>query len=222
MPTALITGANRGIGLELTRQYRKDGWRVIATTRDRGKAKDLEKTGAEIHVLDVGDLQAVAKLGRQLAGEAIDVLIANAGVSGPRDMTVDKIDADAWLEVFRINSIAPLATAAAFRAPVARSNEKKMVVISSVLGSIARSNGGMYVYRSSKTALNAAWKSWSIEAKELTSVMMHPGWVRTDMGGPGADISPEESATGMRKVIAGLKPADNGHFFAWNGEELPW
>jgi NAD(P)-dependent dehydrogenase (short-subunit alcohol dehydrogenase family) len=222
MPTLFITGANRGIGLELSRQYRKDGWRVIATTREKGKAGELEKIGAEIHLLDVADIPAIGKLGRELGKETIDLLIANAGIMGPREMPIDKIDAEAWLDVFRVNSIAPLATAAAFRAQVARSQQKKMVAISSVLGSIARNNGGMYVYRSSKTALNMAWKSWSIEASELTSVMLHPGWVRTDMGGPTADVAVEDSAAGLRKVIAGLKPSDNGRFFAFSGEELPW
>src|SRR3954447_16843241 len=121
MPTVLIAGANRGIGLEFARQYRKEGWRVIGTSRDLAKAGGLEKLGAEIHPLDVADIAAVRRLGAKLEGESIDLLIANAGVSGPREMTLDNIDAEAWLQTFRVNTIAPLAVAAAFRAQVARS-----------------------------------------------------------------------------------------------------
>jgi NAD(P)-dependent dehydrogenase (short-subunit alcohol dehydrogenase family) len=223
MPTLFVTGANRGLGLEFARQYRNEGWRVIGTVRDPGSAGALEKTGAEVHVLDVTDTAAVRRLAQRLGGEAIDLLIANAGVSGPRDEDPATLDADAWLATMRVNSVAPLAVAAAFRAQVARSEQKKMVAISSILGSIGKNTtGGLYCYRASKAALNAAWKSWSLEAKELIAIVMHPGWVRTDMGGPNAAIGVEESITGMRKVIAGLKPDDTGRFYAWDGEEYPW
>jgi NAD(P)-dependent dehydrogenase (short-subunit alcohol dehydrogenase family) len=223
MPTLFVTGANRGLGLEFARQYCHEGWRVIGTVRERAGAGALEATGAEIHVLDVTDTAAVRRLAQSLAGESIDLLIANAGVSGPREEEPATLDADAWLRTMRVNSVAPLAVAAAFRAQVARSEQKKMVAISSILGSIGKNTtGGLYCYRASKAALNAAWKSWSLEAKELIAIVMHPGWVRTDMGGPNAAIGVEESITGMRKVIAGLKPGDTGRFFAWDGEEYPW
>jgi NAD(P)-dependent dehydrogenase (short-subunit alcohol dehydrogenase family) len=223
MPTVLISGANRGIGLELARQYKKDGWRVIGTAREPAKSTELKALGAEIHGLDVTDHAAVERLGRELAKESIDVLIANAGVSGQRDMTPETLDEAQWLETFRVNAIAPLALAGAFHAQVARSSQKKIIGISSILGSIAsNTTGGMYGYRSSKAALNAAWRSLAADWKEVIAVVLHPGWVRTDMGGDGADIAAEESVTGLRRVIAGLKQADSGAFFSYDGAKLPW
>jgi NAD(P)-dependent dehydrogenase (short-subunit alcohol dehydrogenase family) len=219
MPTVLITGANRGIGLELARQYRKDGWRVIATVREKGKAGDLEKTGAEIHMLDVTDGAAVARLGKRLDDEIIDVAIANAGVAGSKELT----DTEGWMKTFAVNTIAPLVVANAVRPAVAKSHQKKIVAITSVLGSIERNTeGGMYAYRSSKAALNAAFRSFAADHKDVIATVLHPGWVRTDMGGQNATLSPQESVAGLRKVIDGLTPKDSGRFYAYDGSEIPW
>jgi NAD(P)-dependent dehydrogenase (short-subunit alcohol dehydrogenase family) len=223
MPTVLITGANRGLGLEFARQYAADGWRVIATSRALEKAAALRSQGAEVHPLDVADTAAVAALGRELQRETIDVLIANAGIAGPRGMKAEAIDAAGWAEIFRVNTMAPLALAGAFTAQVARSEQRKVIAITSRLGSIAaNSEGGMYAYRSSKAALNAVWHSFALDHRELTAAVLHPGWVRTDMGGKSAALGVEESVAGMRSVIAGLGKAESGGFFSYDGSPIPW
>jgi NAD(P)-dependent dehydrogenase (short-subunit alcohol dehydrogenase family) len=225
MKTILLTGASRGLGLEFTRQYAEAGWRVMATCRNPEKAEKLRAvTGAvEIHALDATDFPAVTALATKLGDVAIDVLIANAGIIGPRDMPADAIDAAAWAEVFRVNAMAPLALAGAFRAHVERSAERKAVAISSRLGSMAANDsGGLYVYRSSKAALNAVWRSFALDHKGLIAAVLHPGWVATDMGGASAPVKPTESVAGMRQVIAGLTPAESGLFFGFDGERLPW
>ena len=138
-------------------------------------------------------------------------------------MTVEAIDVAGWGEVFRVNTMAPLALAGAFRAHVARSGERKAVAITSRLGSMAANDdGGLYAYRSSKAALNAVWRSFALDNKGLIATVLHPGWVRTDMGGASAPVSPEQSVTGLRRVIAGLTTKKSGSFFAFDGEELPW
>lgn len=226
MPTLLITGANRGLGLEFARQYARDGWRIIATVRNPEKADALRRLGpaVAIHRLDVADFAAVAALGRALADETIDVLIANAGVMGP-EVTPETVGAkaDAWLETFRINTMAPLAVAGAFHSQVAHSAERKMIAITSGLGSIASNHdGGIYAYRSSKSALNAVWHSYAIDHPEIIAALLTPGWVRTDMGGPDAPLMPEESIAGMRRVIARLDKADSGRCFGHDGRARPW
>jgi NAD(P)-dependent dehydrogenase (short-subunit alcohol dehydrogenase family) len=225
MPTVLLTGASRGLGLEFTRQYARDDWRVIATCRDPRKAEALRGVAGkvEIHQLDAADFAAVRRLADELGDVAVDVLIANAGIYGPRDMTVDTVDAAGWGEVFRVNTMAPLALAGAFRAHVARSGERKAVAITSRLGSIgANDDGGLYAYRSSKAALNAVWRSFALDNKELIAAVLHPGWVRTDMGGASAPVLPEDSVAGLRRVIAGLTQKNSGAFFGFDGEKLPW
>jgi NAD(P)-dependent dehydrogenase (short-subunit alcohol dehydrogenase family) len=225
MPTVFISGANRGLGLEFARQYVGDGWRVIATSRSPEKATALRALGGAVavHRLDVTNRDAVRALGRELANESIDVLIANAGVTGPRDMTPDAIDADAWGETFRVNTIAPLALAGAFTAQVKRSEQRKAIAISTRLGSMAaNTDGGLYIYRSSKAALNAVWRSYAADQPELIATLLHPGWVRTDMGGPQAPVGVEESVAGMRRVIARLQKGDSGCFYDYNGDPVPW
>jgi NAD(P)-dependent dehydrogenase (short-subunit alcohol dehydrogenase family) len=224
MGNLLLTGANRGIGLEFARQYAADGWRVIATCRDPARAEALRqvKGKVDIHALDVTDFAAVERLGKELHGETIDLLIANAGIYGPRGPSIDRIDGAAWSEVFRVNSMAPLAVAAAFRRQLARGEGKTAIAISSRMGSVAANEGGNYIYRSSKAALNMVWNCFAKEHPDLIAVVLHPGWVRTDMGGDSAPVAPTDSAAGMRKVIAGLKKADSGRFFDYTGEALPW
>lgn len=225
MPTVLVTGAGRGLGLELAKQYAADGWRVIATVRDPKKAGALQALGdaVAVHRLDVRDFKATAELGRELAREAIDVVIANAGISPGHNVSIAAIDEDAWLDTFAVNSVAPMALAGAFLPALKRGSEKKLIAISSRMGSIGENTaGGSYPYRASKAALNAAWHSLANDHREVIAVVLHPGWVRTDMGGSGAPVGPKESIAGMRRVIAKLKPSDSGRFFDFEGKELPW
>jgi len=224
VPTVLITGASRGIGLEFARQYAADSWRVIATCRTPDKAAALRalRPAAEVLALDVADLARVSALGRELAGETIDVLIANAGIYIARGMTPDAIDAAPWLESFSVNTIGPLACAGAFLAPVARSRERKMIALGSAAGSLTRLRyGGTYVYRSSKAALHAVWRAFAFDHPEIIAVLLSPSRVRTDMN-PTATLSVEDSVAGMRRVIAGLTQQDSGLFFRHDGEPAPW
>lgn len=221
MPTVLITGASRGIGREFARQYEAGGWRVIATCRDPSKY-DLE---GEVYRLDVTDPDSVAALHRELKGEAIDLLINNAGIYGPRGLEFGSLDYDSWEEVLRTNVLGPMRVAEAIIDQVAASEKKKMVFISSKVGSITdNSSGGSYIYRSSKTALNMAVKSLSLDlsGKEVICLMLHPGWVQTDMGGASALIDAATSVAGMRAVIDRAGAADSGRFFNYDGNELPW
>ena len=221
MPTVLITGASRGIGREFARQYEAGGWRVIATCRDPSKY-DLE---GEVYRLDVTDPDSVAALHRELKGEAIDLLINNAGIYGPRGLEFGSLDYGVWEEVLRTNVLGPMRVAEAIADQVAASEKKKMVFISSKVGSIAdNSSGGSYIYRSSKTALNMAVKSLSLDlsGKGVICVLMHPGWVQTDMGGASAPIDAATSVAGMRAVIDRAGAADSGRFFNYDGNELPW
>jgi NAD(P)-dependent dehydrogenase (short-subunit alcohol dehydrogenase family) len=225
MPTVFLTGASRGLGLEFARQYAAEGWRVVATARQPERAAALRAVAGavEIHPLDVADFAAARRLAERLGDVAIDVLIANAGIAGPRGMTAEAVDGEAWAEVFRVNAMAPLAVAGAFLRQLGRGRERKAIAITSRLGSIAANNeGGMYVYRSSKAALNAAWRSFALDHPEIIAAVIHPGWVRTDMGGPGGAIAPAESVAGMRRVIAGMTTQDSGRFFNYDGTPIPW
>ena len=227
MATVLITGASRGLGLEFTRQYAADGWRVFAACRDPAGARDLGNLEGDVSVetLDVDDGPQVASLANKLSGQPIDMLINNAGIYGPKDLTRDTIDYDAWRRVFRTNTMSPLAVSAAFAANVAQSGQKKIVTLSSIMGSIAENDSnGEFIYRSSKAAVNAVMKSLAgdLMSEGITVAMVHPGWVRTDMGGPDAAIEAPESVTGLINVIAGLKQSDSGRFFNYDGTEIPW
>ena len=203
MPTVLITGANRGIGFEFARQYADGGWRVIATCRDPANAGELSALGGdiEVHGLDVTDHVRIQALAKSLERSAIDLLLSNAGVSGPRQNPFGGIDYQSWMEVLSVNAMSPLKLCECFVDHVARSDFKRIVAVTSKMGSIAEnSSGGSYIYRSSKTALNAVMKSLSVElaSRRVIVAVLHPGWVRTDMGGPGALIEARTSVTGMR------------------------
>lgn len=227
MPSVLITGANRGLGLEFTRQYAADGWRVFAACRDPAGARDLAAVEGDVsaETLDVDDGPQVAALANKLSGQPIDVLINNAGIYGPKDVTRDTVNYDAWGQVFRTNAMSPLAVSAAFAANVAQGGQKKIITLSSIMGSIAENDSsGDFIYRSSKAAVNAVMKSLAgdLKSEGITVAVLHPGWVRTDMGGPDAAIEAPESVTGIRAVIAGLKESDSGRFLNYDGTEIPW
>lgn len=227
MPTVMITGASRGLGLEFARQYAKDAWRVIATCRDPAAAADLKAVEGSLHIhaLDVTDHKAIRALALALEGRAVDVLINNAGVYGPREVPFGDMDYGAWADVLGVNTLAPYAVTECFAGHVAASDLKIVVSITSRMGSIASiDKGGAYIYRSSKAALNAVMKGLSHELKSMgiTVAVLHPGWVKTDMGGPDASIDAPVSVSGLRRVIAGLKPGDSGKFFNYDGDEIPW
>ncbi len=226
MATTLITGSNRGIGLELARQYVADEWNVIATVRDLGKTEALKNLqgSIEIHELDVRNIDSIRNLSRKLQDESIDVLISNAGVSGGNEGLGD-LNRSVWLETFAVNTIGPLLLAEALLKNVCSSSQKKLIALSSRMGSISQNtHGDYYAYRSSKAGLNAAWRSLAIDTADTgaIAVMLHPGWVRTDMGGPNADIDVVESATGIRRVISDLTADNSGRFYDYTGKELPW
>lgn len=232
MRTLLITGANRGIGLEFCKQYAAAGWRVLACCRDPRKADALNKLAArypelvKLHALDVTDHAQIEQFARTLTGEAIDLFINNAGVYPAADRRgFGHTDYAEWMTAFNINAMAPLKMAEAFVKQIARSKLKLIVTITSQMGSIAdNGSGGNYLYRSSKAAANMVVKSLAVDLKEkgITSVAFNPGWVKTDMGGPNAMIPVEQSVTDMRKVIDGITPADTGKFIGNDGRVIPW
>jgi NAD(P)-dependent dehydrogenase (short-subunit alcohol dehydrogenase family) len=213
----MIIGASRGIGLELTRQYATDGWRVHATTRTPEQPGALGRIAGDLvlHPLDVRASDQIVSLAAAVASEGIDVLIHNAGVSG-RGMR--------HKEVMEINAIAPIKVIQALLAAVKRGMEKKIVLMTSQLGARYGSTRRLGSYGDSKAALNDALRqlapAWGREG--LIAIVMHPGWVRTDMGGSGAPLSVEQSVAGMRQVIARLTTDDHGRFWTWNGREHPW
>jgi NAD(P)-dependent dehydrogenase (short-subunit alcohol dehydrogenase family) len=217
MPTVLVTGANRGLGLEFARQYAADGWEVVATARQ--PSPELDALGVPVDTLDMRDLDAVAAFGSRVG--ALDLLIANAGTYGPRDIA-DAEDGRGWGDTFSVNTIAPYLLAKAVLPQVQRARGK-LIAVSTRMGSIAdNSSGGFIAYRSSKAALNAAWKSLAIDNPDVVCAVLHPGWVQTRMGGASAPLSPPESIAGMRRVIDGLGQEQSGGFFAYDGEAVPW
>ncbi len=219
MPTVLITGAARGLGLEFARQYRADGWDVVATAR--GAHDELSALGAKVHTLDVADFAAVEGFGNAYDGP-LDLLIANAGIATPFDVK-SAADAEDWAATFRVNSIAPVLLARTLM-PRLVAAKGKAIAITSQMGSVADSSTGWLPYRASKAALNMGWHVLANEAigKGVTMAMLHPGWVQTDMGGPNASIDAATSVGGMRKVIDGLGADDSGRFITFDGRELPW
>ena len=226
MPTVLITGANRGIGLELTRQYAAAGWEVIACCRKPKEASALLKVKGKIELkaLDVAKPTSITKLAATLKGRAIDVLLTNAGILGRR-VGFGKAESKEFLSVMQVNALGPLLMTEAFWGHVKRSKEKKIVAITSGMGSIASgANGGSYAYRSSKAALNMVMANAAGDLKEkgLSLAVISPGWVQTDMGGKGAPLKVGDSAAGIIKVIGGLTHESSGSFFNYNGDKLPW
>jgi NAD(P)-dependent dehydrogenase (short-subunit alcohol dehydrogenase family) len=218
MPTVLITGANRGIGLEFARQYSQGGWNVIATARST--SRELDALDIRVEPLDLSDADQVAAFAGKIEGP-LDLFLANAGTSQPMN-TLGAENARAWQAMMMINAIAPYQLGKALLPCVA--DDGKMIAISSGMGSIADNGGGWVPYRTSKAALNMAWSNLALEARSrgVACVLLSPGWVKTDMGGAGAEITPEESVSDMRRLIERLTIADSGKFLRRNGSELPW
>jgi NAD(P)-dependent dehydrogenase (short-subunit alcohol dehydrogenase family) len=222
MPTVLITGAGRGLGLELARQYAKDRWRVIGTAR--ASAPELEATGARVLKVDVTDFSAVNRISPALKGEAIDVLFCNAGIIGKRGMTLGRFDYAEWEKVLRVNLLGAAAVIEALVDNVAASERKTIAVMSSRLGSISETSGDTLPYATSKAALNllARGLATRLSEKGIIVVALSPGWVRTDMGGQSAPLIPEDSVSGLRKVLEGLRREDSGSFLSYDGTPIPW
>jgi NAD(P)-dependent dehydrogenase (short-subunit alcohol dehydrogenase family) len=218
MPTVLITGANRGLGLEFARQYALDGWDVAVTVRQ--PSTELAELGVQIERLDMLDLASVANIGDKF--EALDLVIANAGSMRP-EKAESAEDGRAWVELLTINTIAPYLLAKALLENVAAVSGK-LIAITSKMGSIADSSGGYVPYRTSKAALNMAWHSLAIEARPLgvAAAVINPGWVQTRMGGGNAPLSPQDSISQMRQVIAGLTLDRTGSFLDRDGSVIPW
>lgn len=231
MNTVLITGANRGIGLEFTRQYLQASWRVYATCRNPERAVDLKKLASAasnsltILPLEVTNAQHLAAIKTALLGQPLDILINNAGVLGPKQQGFGITDIDAWDYVLRVNAIAPLKILEALVDNLANSNRRLVVNLTSRMGSIADNRSGdYYLYRSSKAALNAVMRSAALDLapQGITVVAIHPGWVRTDMGGNEAEIEVTQSVSKMLSVIGQIATNDSGKFFDFNGMTLPW
>jgi len=223
-PTVLITGANRGIGLELARQYSAEGWRVIGTARKPNQAEALREFGADVMQLDVTDQATVEQLAADLDGHEIDLLINNAGIL-PRMNSLAEVDFDDYNRVLAVNTVGPVRVTRALLPNLQAGDGMTIVNVTSGLGSIAsNTSGGFYGYRESKAALNIFTRSLAADLgpEGFVCIVIHPGWVRTDMGGTNAPVLPEDSAAGIRRVIGGLSPADNGTYWTYEGETLPW
>jgi NAD(P)-dependent dehydrogenase (short-subunit alcohol dehydrogenase family) len=240
MPSVLVTGASRGMGLEFARQYLADGWRVYAACRDPGRAEALRALAAngplEILQMDVTDGAQVAAAAARLSGKPLDLLINNAGVvekifygsgayEGKDDPDLRHYDFDGWLELLNTNLLGPARVCGAFVDHLAAGERPVGVNIVSQLASVSLTwQAGRYAYRTSKAALNMLTRSageW-YEKRGIILVSISPGWARTDMGGPKATNAPAQSVAGVRNVIAGLTKADAGKFFNFDGKIIPW
>jgi NAD(P)-dependent dehydrogenase (short-subunit alcohol dehydrogenase family) len=227
MPTVLITGANRGLGLEFARQYAAEGWQVIAGCRHPRNALDLKalEGAVSVHALDVTDERSIDALAHEVSQTAFDILLLNAGVHLQKDCTLKELDAGLWLRELRVNSIAPVILARRFVEHVARSQQKRIIAISSGSGSISRvSEGGNYAYRTGKAALNAAMKilAADLAVRGITVAAIGPGHTRTDMGGGNAPYSAQESVATVRATISRLRFEDSGSFLNRDGSHLAW
>jgi NAD(P)-dependent dehydrogenase (short-subunit alcohol dehydrogenase family) len=227
METVLITGASRGIGLELTRQFLHSGCNVISTyrTSPSSELSSLSSAGSlTLFDLEVTDSGSIAELANSLANAGIDILINNAGVIGPDAQALETVELDDWLHTFAVNAISPLLVSRALLGNLKKSSNPRIITISSQMGSLNRNGTGMYAYRSSKAAVNKVMQVLALELKTLGIIVcpIHPGWVKTDMGGPDADISVSESAAGIVDLVSKLTMKQSGKFFTWQGEEHPW
>jgi NAD(P)-dependent dehydrogenase (short-subunit alcohol dehydrogenase family) len=226
MPTVLITGASRGLGLEFARQYAAAGWQVHASCRDPESARalrDLASGGkVSLHRLDVDDGASVAACAGETAADRFDLILNNAGVSGSRGAGFADMDYDSFAATLNTNVLGPMRVIEAFAGRL--TGEKKLVTVSSQMGSIARAAANSVIYRTSKAAANMLTRCAALELgrRGVIVAAVHPGWVATDMGGRGAALSPAESVGHLRRLIANLRPADNGGFFNYDGSPIPW
>ena len=227
----LITGANRGIGLEMVKYAMEQGWRIFACCRNPHNAENLFNIAKlsngkiSVHIADMFELSTLQALSYELRNDPIDILINNAGIYGSDKNSFGAVDVDSWLQAFQVNSIAPLKMVEAFSEQLLMGNRKLVACMSSKMGSMADNGyGNSYIYRSSKAALNAVVKSLSIDLKEkgIISVALHPGWVKTKMGGPDAEISTRECVEQVFSNLTSLTIGDSGRFIDIDGSDIPW
>ena len=223
--TVFITGANRGIGLSLAQNFAAAGFNVIGTARKPEQATALKETGARVEQLDVTDQASVDAMAQHMTETPIDILINNAGIKGGESKDMASLDVDNMEWVLNVNTLGPVRVMKALF-PNVQSGERKMVVnISSTMGSIERNTWGCCAgYRASKSALNSINKTFAADfgKQGVTFVVMHPGYVQTDMNEGQGNITPDQSGAGLMNVITGLDASDNGKFYDWQGNELPW
>lgn len=230
MPSVLVTGSSRGIGLEWCRQLAAADWRVFATCRRPDAAEELHALAAaypklSVHRLNVIQDESIGELAAELQHETIDVLVNNAGVYFEKYAPSETLNFDTWMQTMEVNTFGPMRVAEALVDQLARSQRRLIVNMTSHMGSIAEIEApGDYYYRSSKTALNAAMKglSMGLKARGIGVLLLHPGWVKTRMGGPGAQVTPADSVAGMRRLTDGFDMANTGRFFRYDGSEIPW
>ena len=228
MATVLVTGANRGLGLGLARRWKAAGSRVLACCRRPEAATELAREAGQaltLHRLDVTDAISVQALARDLDGIPIDVLVLNAGIYGRRDgQRLGVLDFDAWRLVLETNLLGPMRVTEALLPNVAASRRRVVAAITSQMGSISGSSGGSYAYRSSKAALNMTMRSLAADlaSRRVAVVLIHPGWVRTAMGGHQAALEVDESSAGIVALLERVDLGDSGRFFDWQGNELDW
>jgi NAD(P)-dependent dehydrogenase (short-subunit alcohol dehydrogenase family) len=231
MPTVLTTGANRGLGFEFANQYAAEGWRVFAACRNPAGAIALQnmppalRDMISIISMDVTDIDSVRTAASTLKEVAIDVLINSAGITGISGQGTGQFDYASWARVLNVNTMGPLRVLEAFTDSVARSERRLVVTITSGMGSLAdNTSGGSIAYRSSKAAVNMVMRCAAIDLapRRINCVLVNPGWVRTDMGGPGATLTPDESVAAIRRLIEKLGPSDSGKFYQYDGREYPW
>ena len=236
MPTVFVTGANRGLGYEHVKQYAEKGWKVIACARNPEQAKELKELknehGADfiIEQLEVVDHNRIEELAEKYSDEAIDILINNAGTTGPMGVPgamgyqkIDSMDYQIWRDILEVNLLSPFKIATAFHDHVARSDKKILIMMSSDLGSVEQNNfGGFYSYRASKSALNIISKGMSVDWNDVTVIALAPGWCKTYLGGDEAEIEPAESVEQQQEMFEGITAKDSGKFLDRFGKEVAW
>ena len=231
MPSVLVTGANRGLGLEFVRQYAAEGWGVYAASRNSAAAEQLRGLAQQapdrltVVAMDVTDAESIRTAARQLRDTAIDVLINNAGISGVGGQVTGKVDYESWARVLDVNMMGPLRVTEAFVDQLARSERRLVVTITSGMGSLSdNTSGGSIAYRSSKAGVNMVMRSAALDLapRGISCVVVNPGWVKTDMGGPGARLTGQQSVAALRRLIETFGPAHSGKFYNYDGREYPW
>lgn len=221
MALVVITGGNRGIGLHLAALYADAGDDVVLGIRRPDKARDLPGT---VLPLDVADGESVSRFATALGRRAVDILINNAAIIGPDRQSALDTDFDGFMEVLNVNTLGPLRVTQALLPDLRKAEAAKVVVLTSRMGSLSYAKSNQVAYRASKAAANKAVQCLATDLAEegIAVAAVHPGWVRTDMGGPSADIEPKESARGVKAVIDALSSATTGRFWNYDGSQIAW